>query len=157
MEVFSYQLKNKLKVSVFQFNSSMAAVQPEGVKPTEILWICVCGRGQLTGNACWTRDLCECCCAQCCTISRVLLSVFWVSSSVFSHVACWCFCQYRVWPPGGAAATVCMTRAEASGPESCLWLRQADRQLFLASTLWWFQLYSCNINRGGAHYCLCWS
>lgn len=37
MEVFSYQLKNKLKVSVFQFNSSMAAVQPEGVKPTEIL------------------------------------------------------------------------------------------------------------------------
>lgn len=41
--------------------------------------------------------------------SGVLLSVFGVSSSTFSHVACWCFCQYPVWPPGGAAAaTVCM-------------------------------------------------
>lgn len=39
--------------------------------------------------------------------SEVLLSVFWFSCSTFSHVACWCFCQYSVWPPGGAA-TVCM-------------------------------------------------
>lgn len=39
--------------------------------------------------------------------SVVLLSVFWFSSSTFSHVACWCFCQYAAWPPGGAV-TVCM-------------------------------------------------
>lgn len=37
--------------------------------------------------------------------SVVQLSVFGFSSSTFTHVACWCFCQYSAWSPGDA--TVC--------------------------------------------------
>lgn len=51
--------------------------------------------------------------------SVALLSVFWFSSSTFTHVACWCFCQYSAWSPGDAA-TVCMR--EASRWKVCLQL-----------------------------------
>lgn len=37
--------------------------------------------------------------------SVVQLSVLGFSSSTFTHVACWCFCQYSAWSPGDV--TVC--------------------------------------------------
>lgn len=45
-----------------------------------------------------------------CKYSVVLL--LFSRSSTFSHVACWCFCQYSVWPPGGAANSLHAERVE---------------------------------------------
>ncbi len=48
--------------------------------------------------------------------SVVLLSVFWFSSSTFSHVACWCFCQSDLQEVLRQFAC----RAEASRRKVCL-------------------------------------
>lgn len=99
--------------------------QPEGVgleakaPPPQVYW----GHGlwipvrvvSLQKPYVGSSDLCEYCCAQCCTTRSTAWyrrQYYWFSSSTLSHVACWCFCQYSVWPPGGAA-TVFACRAES--------------------------------------------
>ncbi len=81
--------------------------------------------------------------------SVVLRSVFGFSSSTFTHVACWCFCQYSAWSPGDG--TVCMWEAcrwsvclqPWSGVASCLYetvsmLTNRKTSVMIATT--WFPL-----------------
>lgn len=78
------------------------------VKPQKSLQISVfclkCESVQLTDTVCWTSDLCEYCCAQCCTIRSTAASILVLLQYVQS---CSMLMFLSVWPPGGAA-TVCM-------------------------------------------------
>lgn len=79
----SLKKKNSLQTSVFSFK---------------------CESVQLTDTVCWTSDLCEYCCAQCCTIRSTAVSILVLLQYVES---CSMLMFLSVWPPGGAA-TVCM-------------------------------------------------
>lgn len=114
------------KISVFLFNSSTAEVETnleevglEAEAPPLLgrgLWShkkkslqtsvfsLKCESVQLTDTVCWTSDLCEYCCAQCCTIRSTAVSILVLLQYVQS---CSMLMFLSVWPPGGAA-TVCM-------------------------------------------------